>query len=1199
MSQGTLANQVEDPTDEMQQAVHRAEETAKRWTEASLNYSDGPTAKLLADVLADPRGLDFTVEFVDGVVRPEDLKVAARNLQRLLKDSPDFLPTWLRVPAGLGGNLANVAPETVAKIARRVFSELVGNLVLEVTDKKLGTAIDKLRREGARLNINLLGEAVLGDEEANQRLDETFKLLRRDDIDYVSLKASSVIGPHSDWAHDHVVETAYERLLPLYEYAAASPTPKFINLDMEEYRDLEVTLDVFHKLLENRDLDQLEMGIVIQAYLPDALPNMEKIQKWAAARTDRGGAPIKVRLVKGANLAMERVHSAMNDWPLVIWESKQATDANYLRILDWSLTPERTKSVHIGVAGHNLFSLATAWELAQLRGVQDEVDLEMLSGMASSQAQAITAEVGDLLYYVPVVKPEEFDVAISYLVRRLEENSDPANFMSSIFDLATDPAVFEQERQRFLAAYEQMIEEGDTRCVPNRTQNRLTETREEVEARHRDEEGNWTFRNEPNSDPALPANQEWAKQIASRIEESQLGEQLVEDSRITSQKELDERIERGLAAGKKWQALPVEERAELLHRVAVEVGARRGELMEVAAAELGKTLDQADVEVSEAVDFANYYAQQALALQDIPGGKFVPGQLTAVTPPWNFPIAIPLGGVMAALAAGTPVLFKPAGSAKRVGAVLAEAIWAAGVDKDLMQFLVLSERELGQELITDPRIDTVVLTGASETAQMFLGWRPDLRLLGETSGKNAIIVTESADLDLAVGDLVASSLGHSGQKCSAASLVILVGSVGFSERFRRQLLDAANSLHVAWPQDLTSEMSPLSVDPGEKLMQGLTELDPGQRWALVPRQLDATSRVWSPGVRSHVQMGDRYHQVEYFGPILGVMRAENLDEAIEMQNSVDFGLTGGIHSLDPEEIEYWLDRVRVGNAYVNRTITGAIVRRQPFGGWKLSQVGTSSKAGGPNYLLSFGKVEPIDVVAADVGPVSKPSLTSLVGVAESLVGAGDLNEDGLIRVQAAAANAQVAADEHFDVLNDPSSLPPERNVLRYLPTDSMIRYTGDATLAELLQVLAAAVAVGTYLPDPVTGELVRVAPGQGEVAADLAPVITLSSSVALPSVLVEWAGQFGLTVLVESDEEFVDRLEGEDLDYDGRLRLLGDTRQVLGTDLTGSLSVGVWEGPGTAAARVEILPFVHEQAVSMTMHRFGSPSSFMEGLLVT
>ncbi len=1175
---------------ELRETVDLAKKTAQRWIENSTNYSDGPTAKLLADVLKDPAGLGFTVEFVDGVIRPEDVKVAARNLERLTKEAPQFLPAWLRYPAVMGGKFGNMAPEVVVPIARRVFSEMVGDLVLEVSKKKLDKAIKKLRESGARLNLNLLGEAVLGDEEAETRLKETFKLLRRDDVDYVSLKASAVLGPHSDWAHDAQVEEAYKRLLPLYEYAASAPEPKFINLDMEEYRDLHITLDLFKKLLETPKLKDLQMGIVIQAYLPDALDAAKQLDEWSKERYERGGAPIKVRLVKGANLAMETVQSEMNDWPLVTWDSKQSTDANYLRLLNYLLTPGRTEHMRVGVAGHNLFSLAYAWELAGLRGVREGVDLEMLSGMASSQAQAIEDETGPLLYYVPVVHKEEFDVAISYLVRRLEENSDPANFMASIFDLAVEPAAFNKEQQRFLAAYEQMVEEGDSRCHPNRSQNRLTQTAEEVEASMKDEDGNWMFRNTPNSDPALPANQEWAREIASKVADSTLGDETVEKSRVSTPEQLDEIIAKAVEAGKRWKEKTAEERADILHKIGVAIEMRRADLIEVAASELGKTVDQTDVEVSEAVDFAHYYAEQGRLLEDIPGATFEPGNLTVVTPPWNFPVAIPLGGVMASLAAGAPVVFKPAGIAKRTGALLTECMVEAGLDPDLAPLVVLDNYDLGTQLITDPRVDNVILTGGSETAEMFLGWRPDLKLLAETSGKNAIIVTPSADLDLAVKDIVTSAFGHAGQKCSAASLVILVGSVADSERVHRQLLDAVRSLEVEWPENLNSEMSPLSTLPGAKLMQGFTELDPGQSWAVKPIRLDYSDRLWGPGVREGVKMGDRYHQVEYFGPITGVMRADTLEEAVEMQNGTDFGLTAGIHSLDTDEVNYWLDNIQAGNVYVNRTITGAIVQRQPFGGWKLSQVGPGTKAGGPNYLFGFGTLTPNSESSVDV-TVTKPQLRSVVDLAERVLG-----EDEAAQVAEAAANAQLAVDTHFDLLNDPSNLRPERNVLRYLPADATIRVEAGTPLVDLLTVAASAVAVGDYQMDLDAMEGVRrVGPGQAGKVEEEA-VLTISVAEPLPPEVVSWARRYGIDYRVEDADKFQARIKKSDFDHDGRVRHLGageDESTILNSDT----AISVWDGPVTTAARVEILPFVHEQAVSITTHRFGTPSSVVDGLL--
>lgn len=1196
-------------TNDLKVAGERAVETARRWTELSTRFPAAQAARLLADVLDDPSGLPFTVEFVDGVIRPEDVKVAAANLSRLMMESPEFLPTWLRLPARAGGMGAKLAPETVVIAARKVFQALVKDLVLDARPEKLNSAIKKLKENGSRLNLNLLGEAVLGDAEAESRLHKTFELLKREDVDYVSLKVSSVVGPHSEWGHRQAVDKASEMLLPLFQYAATAPTPKFINLDMEEYKDLDLTLDVFEKLMDQEEMLDLEAGIVIQAYLPDALPAMKRVQEWAAARRGRGGAPIKVRLVKGANLAMETVESELHGWPLATWESKKATDANYLRVLDWALTPERTENVKIGIAGHNLFSLALAWELATLRGVTDSIDFEMLVGMADGQAQAIRDEIGDVLLYVPVVHPREFDVAIAYLVRRLEENAAEQNYMSSVFEIGTDAQTFAKEKERFEQSLRMALNEGDKRAHPARTQNRQKETAKQIEHDLRAPGGGWRFSNTPDTDPALVANRDWADDILKNVPTSKLGLSTVENRTVKTPAGLNRILSSALKAQKKWAAKPAEDRADILHKVGVELALHRAELIEVAAAELGKTIGQADVEVSEAIDFAHFYADQSLLLDRIHGAEFEPVKLTVVVPPWNFPLAIPFGGMAAALAAGSAAILKPASAAKRCGAMLAEILWKAGVPKSLAPLVIPEDREVGRALIDNELVDRVVLTGSSDTAKRFLSWRPELGLIGETSGKNAMIVTPSADLDLAVKDLVNSAFSHAGQKCSAASLVILVGSVGTSKRFHNQLLDAVSSLEVDWPTNPASEMSPLSEKPGEKLLRGLTKLESGQHWAIKPYKKDDTDRLWAPGIRAGVKPGSEFHKVEYFGPILGVIRAKTLAEAVEIQNATDYGLTAGLYSLDSDEIKFWLDRVQAGNVYVNRGITGAIVRRQPFGGWKLSSVGATEKAGGPNYLFSFGTLKPKaesdvytdDAVAVSYGEqaadtrlhVRKPQLVDLLESAAQV-----LDDTEMETLERAVYNAEHAATSEFDRMNDPSALGAERNVLRYIPTDSVIRAEGDWTVLDVLKVAAAAVATGEFVANPESGpSMIRVSPGQFDPDATAPAVIQLSTDKPLPWTIDDWALKYGFNPVIQDRAEFISMLTSDEMGDEVRVRALGTTRGDIQRDLGGSIEVAIWDGPVTTAGRVEALPFLHEQAVSITTHRFGNPTSITDGIL--
>ena len=1138
---------------------------ARRWAhEASAAPSTG-SAHLLAQVLKDESGLAFTIGFVDRVVRPEDLGVAARNLATLAKQAPSFLPWHMRSAVRLGGVMAPVLPGVVVPIARRVLRGMVGHLVADARPARLGKAIASIKRDRTRLNLNLLGEAVLGDAEAEHRLAGTRALLARDDVDYVSIKVSSIVSQLSMWAFDETVERVVEKLTPLYELAARSREPKFINLDMEEYRDLDLTIAVFTRLLDQPQLRDLEAGIVLQTYLPDALGALQGLTEWATDRVDAGGAAIKVRVVKGANLAMETVDATVHEWPLATYGTKQDSDTNYKRVLTWALTPERTRAVRIGVAGHNLFDIAFAHLLAEARGVGDRIEFEMLLGMAEGQAELVKADVGGLLLYTPVVHPREFDVAISYLIRRLEENASSENFMSAVFELASNEAMFEREKGRFLAS---LAAVDGVVPAPHRVQSRL-DPAQALEPRP----AGGGFENEPDTDPALAANRSWGRGIAARSADSTLGVDLIEAARVTDEATLDALLETAVAASSDWAARGGAGRAVVLRDAAAMLSARRADLMEVAASETGKTIAEGDVEVSEAIDFANWYAHLAEELDSVDGAEFVPERLTLVTPPWNFPVAIPAGSTLAALAAGSSVVVKPAGQAKRCGAVMVQALWDAGVPRDVLTLVDVDEGDLGRHLVSHPSVDRVILTGAFETAALFTSWRTDLPLLAETSGKNSIIVTPSADLDLAASDVIKSAVGHAGQKCSAASLVILVGSVATSERFRRQLVDAASTMRVGLPSDPTTQMGPIVEPAHGKLERALTTLGAGESWLVEPKQLDETGRLWSPGVRSGVAAGSEFHLTEYFGPVLGIMTAATLDEAIRLQNATDYGLTAGLHTLDPAELEIWLDAVEAGNLYVNRGITGAVVRRQPFGGWKKSSVGAGAKAGGPNYLVHLGSWRPTPLVEAQE---ARPGSAVLAAVEAStpLLGASSASAHDDLR-------AAAASDEHywateFGVARDVSRLGLERDLLRYRPLPVTVRAADGADPAAVVRVLLAGLRSG-------------------------APV-TVSSAIELPTALVSALGLSAGSVTHEDDASWLERVRAGGLRTE-RVRLVtaaGDPTRAssaLSSALGGDPSVAVFDASVTPTGRLELLPFLREQAVAITAHRFGNPDPWSDAVI--
>ena len=1138
---------------------------ARRWAHDASGAPSTGSAHLLAQVLKDESGLAFTIGFVDRVVRPEDLGVAARNLSTLAKQAPAFLPWHMRSAVRLGGVMAPVLPGVVVPIARRVLRGMVGHLIADARPAKLGAAIANIKKDKTRLNLNLLGEAVLGDAEAEHRLAGTRALLARDDVDYVSIKVSSIVSQLSMWAFDETVERVVEKLTPLYELAARSPKPKFINLDMEEYRDLDLTIAVFTRLLDQPQLKGLEAGIVLQTYLPDALGALQHLTTWATERVDAGGAAIKVRIVKGANLAMETVDATVHEWPLATYGTKQDSDTNYKRVLTWAFTPGRTRAVRVGVAGHNLFDIAFAHLLATARGVHDRVEFEMLLGMAEGQAELVKADVGGLLLYTPVVHPREFDVAISYLIRRLEENASSENFMSAVFELASNEAMFEREKGRFLASLAEV--DGDT-PAPHRVQSRL----DAAQALQPREAGSG-FDNEPDTDPALADNRAWGREIAARSADSRLGVELIESARVTDEATLDAIVADAVAASADWAARGGAGRAAVLREAAATLSARRADLMEVAASETGKTVAEGDVEVSEAIDFANWYAHLAEELDRVDGATFVPERLTLITPPWNFPLAIPAGSTLAALAAGSSVVVKPAGQAKRSGAVMVQALWDAGVPREVLKLVDVDEGDLGRHLVSHPSVDRVILTGAFETAALFTSWRTDLPLLAETSGKNAIIVTPSADLDLAASDVIKSAFGHAGQKCSAASLVILVGSVATSERFRRQLVDAASTMRVGLPSDPTTQMGPIVEPAHGKLERALTTLGAGETWLVEPKRLDDTGRLWSPGVRAGVAAGSEFHLTEYFGPVLGIMTAKTLDEAIELQNATDYGLTAGLHTLDPAELSTWLDRVEAGNLYVNRGITGAIVRRQPFGGWKKSSVGAGAKAGGPNYLVHLGSWQPTTLTEPQEARPGREALAALEAASPLLGASGSSASDDL--------RAAAASDEHFwatefGVARDVSDLGLERDLLRYRPLPVTIRAADGAAPADVVRVLLAGRRSGAPL--------------------------TVSSSVELPGALVRALGLAASDVVHEDDATWHDRVRAGRLTTE-RVRLvtgLDDSTRAssaLADALGGDPAVAVFAAAVTPTGRLELLPFLREQAVAITAHRFGNPDDWSASVI--
>ena len=954
---------------------------------AQQTAEESAQARKLARMIADPRGKELMIALVDQAFRSRRPARIADQLASLLEryGTPRFMEWWERVALMLGGVMGQYLPSVVVPpIVSRLRHE-TESLILPGEEEELARYLAERRRTGIRLNLNLLGEAILGEAEAARRLEAYLALLARQDVEYISVKVSSVFSQINLVAFRQTLERVKDRLRTLYRRALRHQyrqpdgrrTPKFINLDMEEYRDLDLTVAAFREVLDADEFMPLSAGVVLQAYLPESFRVQRAVTAWAKERCGRGGAPIKVRIVKGANLAMERIEASLQGWPQAPYPRKVETDANYKRMLEYGCRPKHARAAHLGIASHNLFDIAYGLILREQRGLEHWVEFEMLEGMANHQARAVQARAGGLLLYAPVVRAEDFHSAIAYLVRRLDENTAEDNFLRHVFGLEPGSPDWERERERFLAAFE--IIEG-LPDAPRRTQDRAADERAPRLPGASATDPAAPFVNDADTDWSLPANRTWIDEvvahwrerapesvpleIAGELEPGRAQAERRDPSgpeRVTyrhalaDQAQVSRALDVARAAHVNWAARPAAERRTLLDRAGAVLAGRRGDLIGAMIVDGAKTIPEADPEVSEAIDFARYYARALELAGHLEGCRMEPLGVVVVAPPWNFPLSTPASGVLAALAAGNSVVLKPAPEAVLVGWHLVRALWDAGIPRAALQFLPCPDDPVGRMLITDSRVDAVILTGSVETARRFLAWRPELRLFAETSGKNAMIITGLADRDQAIRDLVRSAFGHNGQKCSAVSLAICEAEVYDDPLFRRQLRDAAASLDVGSAWNTASRITPLTQPPGDTLRRALTTLDDGEEWLLEPRRRDGTGRLWSPGIKLGVRRGSFFHRTECFGPVLGLMRAEHLDEALELANDTPFGLTSGIQSLDEREVARWLERMEAGNLYVNRQTTGAIVQRQPFGGWKASSVGPGAKAGGPNYVLQLAR----------------------------------------------------------------------------------------------------------------------------------------------------------------------------------------------------------------------------------------------------
>ena len=605
-----------------------------------------------------------------------------------------------------------------------------------------------------------------------------------------------------------------------------------------------------------------------------------------------------------------------------------------------------------------------------------------------------------------------------------------------------------------------------------------------------------------------------------------------------------------------WKKLSNDERLKIIAKVVNNIRARRGDIIGVAALETGKSFIEADAEISEAIDFGNYYSHTFLKIISEVGLKYSAKGTVLVISPWNFPFAIPGGGIFAGLIAGNNVIFKPSNLSILTGYELAKCFWDAGVPKDALQFVPSINSASSVELSKSRLVDFIVFTGSTKTALSIINSNPKVKISAETGGKNVTIVTRFCDRDQAIKNALQSAFSNAGQKCSATSILALEKEIYEDEKFLETLIDAAKSLTIDYAWNFAAKVNTVIRKPLAELDWALKNLEGDERWIVEPKALNDEQTLWSPGIKIGTKMGQTSHLTEFFGPVLAIMKIENLQEGIKLVNDTGYGLTSALESLNEEEQMIWVNSIKAGNLYINRPSTGAIVCRQPFGGIAKSAFGTGIKAGGLNYICQFLHFEN-DEKSFKANASEASRINEELHFLHTKISASDK-----YKIAEILKNYLAIFNNYFSKAIDYVNIPGQSNLTRFLKTDNVvIRVSKDSASKELiLATLAAKLCVKKI-------------------------TISFENKDLLDEINSYLSELFNhLEVVLENNEEFASKATNYQ-----RIRLLQSQENhdaiyenAAKTGVVVIADAVIYNG------RIELLNYLQEQSVSNNYHRFGN-----------
>jgi RHH-type proline utilization regulon transcriptional repressor/proline dehydrogenase/delta 1-pyrroline-5-carboxylate dehydrogenase len=926
--------------------------------------------KILDWAMSNPGLRVQLFRFIDCLPALRSKPEIARHLQEYLTVEEVELPDALKKLIGFSGG-DSVPGQIAATTVSTAVETLAQKYISGENIKQALKTIERLRKDKMAFTMDLLGEAVITEAEAQSYLERYLDLMTQltdvakkwskvpqiDEADgetipqvQVSVKLTAFYSQFDPIDAEGSEARVIDRIRTLLRHAQSVGAA--VHFDMEQYHYKDLTLSILKRLLMEEEFrSRTDIGVTLQAYLRDSKQDLQGLIDWAKER----GNPVTVRLVKGAYWDQETIKAIQKHWPQPVYNDKAATDVNFEQMTELLL--ENHEYLYGAIGSHNVRSQAHAIAIAQTLNIpRRRFEMQVLYGMGDKLAKALVQQGYRVRVYCPY---GDLLPGMAYLIRRLLENTANSSFVRQ-----------SQEDRPIETLIGPPQPNGDepiaihNKALPNAAPDRdYAEEKERQEAAAalasvRQQLGKTYL-------PLINGDRVNAPNTVNSVNPSNPDE-VIGTIGLMSVEQADQAIAAAKSALTQWRTTLAGDRANLLRKAGELMEQRRHELSAWMVLEVGKPLRECDAEISEGIDFCRYYADEMERLNsgvnyDVAGETnryhYQPRGITVVISPWNFPFAIPVGMTVASLVAGNCTLLKPAEVSSVIAAKFAEILVEAGIPSGVFQYVPCKGSSVGSHLVKHPDVNTIVFTGSqevgcqiyAEAAILQPGQKHLKKVIAEMGGKNAVIVDESADLDPAVAGVVQSAFGYSGQKCSACSRVIVLEPV--YETFVNRLVAATRSLNVGVAEEPSTQVGPVIDANARDRIQGYIAKGKAEAELVLEMEVPETGYFIGPTIFSHVKPDAAIAQEEIFGPVLSVIRAKDFDEALAIANGTNFALTGGLYSRTPSHIDRAYAEFEVGNLYINRGITGAIVARQPFGGFKLSGVG--SKAGGPDYLLQF------------------------------------------------------------------------------------------------------------------------------------------------------------------------------------------------------------------------------------------------------